>query len=129
MRVGNYALYTCTVIYTVYSLPFVESTAVQMYMTVYVEISLVNGVVLEFTTVLLLYFLSVGFMWGRYLYCTKISDPPPPSFSTSPLSPVINDRSLTELNICNWHENIQSFGWHRQQWNFQNNENTMVHSE
>ena len=32
VRVGNYALYTCTVIYTVYSLPFVESTAVQMYM-------------------------------------------------------------------------------------------------
>ena len=94
VRVGNYALYTCTVIYTVYSLPFVESTAVQMYMTVYVEISLVNGVVLEFTTVLLLYFLSVGFMVGRghvgqvftlhknfcpppLFSCTKISDPPP----------------------------------------------------
>jgi hypothetical protein len=36
---------------------------------------------------------------------------------------------VTELNICNWHENIQSFGWRREQWDFQNNEKTMEHSE
>jgi hypothetical protein len=47
-------------------------------MTVYVEISLVNGVVLEFTTVLLLYFLSVGFMVGRGHVGQVLPPPPPP---------------------------------------------------
>ena len=49
MRVGNYAQYIhCIVIYN--SLPFNSCSNVH----VYVEKSLVNGVVLEFTTVLLL---------------------------------------------------------------------------
>jgi hypothetical protein len=51
VRDGNYALYTCIVIYMFFTIYWVNSCS---NVHVYVEISLINGVVLEFTTVLLL---------------------------------------------------------------------------
>jgi hypothetical protein len=51
VRVGNYALYTCIAIYIFFTIYWVNGCS---NVHVYVEISLINGVVLEFTTVLLL---------------------------------------------------------------------------
>ena len=108
MRVGNYALYTCIVIYIFFIIYWFNGCS---NVHAYVEISLTNGVVLEFTTVILLsificrFYGTTGSCWAGINIAQKFLPPPfihaqkylTPSFSTSPPPPVINDRSLINI--------------------------------
>jgi hypothetical protein len=96
-------LCTCIIIYIFFTIYWVNGCS---NVHVYVEISLIYGVVLEFTTVLLLpifigrFYGTTGHAGQVFMFPKKFCPPLfmhkniwPPSFSTSP-SPVINDRSL-----------------------------------